>query len=125
MEITRKNLVLKMCGYNITPTYNKDDKIYTYFDIIEVGFKEILISQKKEIYKLNYFDISRYNDEYQKLILTVNGIETKYFLSDILKINAKMKKAEIEKNIKVMYEKIKEIIIEIEKENFQITINIE
>ena len=45
-------------------------------------------------------------------------------MRDLLKINETMLKKDVEKNIKIMYEKIKEIVAEIERTDFEIEISV-
>ena len=124
MIITRKNLVLKMNGFNIEHTFYERENTLSYFDIVKNGFEEVLESQNKKMWAMFAHDASAYYEEFPIMMLVINDITTNYNMRDLLKINETMLKKDVEKNIKIMYEKIKDIIVEIEKNNFEIEISV-
>jgi len=124
MIITRKNLVLKMNGFNIEHTFYERENTLSYFDIVKNGFEEVLESQNKKMWAMFAHDASAYYEEFPIMMLVINDITTNYNMRDLLKINETMLKKDVEKNIKIMYEKIKEIVAEIERTDFEIEISV-
>ena len=120
MEISRKNLVLSVNGNKIKFEEYYSEHVHTLFDIVRWAFDEVLESQGKYHYDLD----SQYNPDYELYFLKINGVTTKHRIDNLITLNSMLLKATVEERIKELYQKVKDIIIEIEKMDFDIEISV-